>query len=124
MGSQQDAFVFRRAAGTHDLIDILLTELVEMLGDHQLLVAEGKILLQVRVCPICHDKVFVADGSRPVHLLQIMQNSALVVSVQWVLRDHSILATDIRAVEGQPEIKINAFKMWDGEVASACRHAQ
>ena len=47
-----------------------------------------------------------------------------VVSVQRIFEEHSILAADIGAVEGKPDIKIDTFKMRDGEIASAGRHAQ
>ena len=47
----------------------------------------------------------------------------LVVNVQWVFEEHGILAADIRAVESQPDIKVNALKMRDGEIASASCHA-
>lgn len=81
-------------------------------------------MCQIGVCPVCYDKVFVADSSCPVHLLQILQNSVFVVSVQRIFEEHGILTADIGAVEGQPDIKIDTFKMRDGEIASAGRHAQ
>ena len=57
----QNPLILFFPAGTHHLIDVLMNPFIESFIDFQHLITESEILLQIRICTVGDDKMFVTD---------------------------------------------------------------
>ena len=78
-------------AGTHHLIDILTNPFIELFIDFQHLITESEILLQIRICTVGDDKMFVTYRCRPMHIFQILKDLKLVHPIKRALKNKSRL---------------------------------
>ena len=111
-------------AGTHHLIDILTNPFIELFIDFQYLITESEILLQIRICTVGDDKMFVTDCYRPMHIFQILKDLKLVHPIKRALKNNLVSDCYIRTVKGQKRIEINSRKTRRRQISSSGRHTQ
>ena len=120
----QNPLILFFPAGTHHLIDVLMNPFIELFIDFQHLITESEILLQIRICTVGDDKMFVTDCYRPMHVFQILKDLKLVHPIKRALKNNLVSDCHIRTVKGQKRIEINPRKTRRRQISSSGRHTQ